>query len=398
MQAPEFNVLFQQTQPDELMHQHAPLLGGMLFPDAEGAQAIVFPRQHLLRSRAAQDRDDVRRPEALAGQLHAGKKLLRGGGGVGHLALCGWRAVVTVAAGLPERLAEVGQQRPAAAITRLSEAHQCLEPRFPPRSFTLAALIDEMAVDHGVAAAVKQQAIRPQAVPASAANFLVIALQVFGEVSVNDETDIGLVDAHAESNRRNHQRRFTVEEALLVPATHSVFQAGVVGQGGPAVRVEGGAQFIGLLARAAVDNAGLSATLFEKGEHLGQSVVARLDGEKQVWAVEAGHKLSFGCNAQQAPDVLTHARCGRGGKGEADGLRETAAHLLKLAIFGTEIVAPFRDAVCFINGQASQPGLFEQHERLRPQQGFRRDVEELDEPATDTIGDGRVLVEWAPCD
>ena len=81
---------------------------------------------------------------------------------------------------------------------------------------------------------------------------------------------------------------------------------------------------------------------------------------------------------EQAPDVLTHTRGCRSGEGEADGLREAAAHLLKLAVFGAEIVAPFRDAVRLINGQASQPALFEQHERFGPQQRFRRDVEELD--------------------
>ena len=146
-----------------------------------------------------------------------------------------------MAAGLFKRLPEVGQQRPASAFARLREAHQRLQPRLSSGPLTLSALIDEMAVEHGVAAAVKQQAIRPQAVPPGTANFLVIALQVLGEVSVKDEPDVGLVDAHAESNRRHHQRRFAVEEALLVPTTHSVIQAGVVGQGGPAVCVEAGA-------------------------------------------------------------------------------------------------------------------------------------------------------------
>src|SRR5208282_6367563 len=130
-----------------------------------------------------------------------------------------------------------------------------------------------------------------------------------------------------------------------------------------------------------------------KAKHLGQCVVTRFDGEKQVRAVEAGHKFTFGGNAQQAPDVLTDPWRGRGGEGEADGLREAAAHLLKLAVFGAEIVAPLRDAVRLVNGQASQPALFKQHECFRPQQRLRRDVEELNEPATDAIGDGRVLVD-----
>jgi len=293
-QAPELKVLFEQTYPDELLRQLAPLFSGMLFTRAEDTQAVVSPGHHLLRPRTAQHRDNMSRPEALTGHLHTGKKHLRRGRGVGQVALHGLHAVVTMAAGLHERFAKVGQQRPATAFARLRETHQRLEAFLPPGPLTLGALIDEMAVDHGVAAAVKQQAISPQAIPPSTANLLVIALQVFGEVGVNDEPDVGLVDSHAECNRRNHQRRFVVEEALLIPTTSIVFQAGVVGQRGPAARVEGGAQFIGLLARAAVDDVGLAATHFQKGKHLGQGIVPRLDGEKQIRTVEARHKFRLG--------------------------------------------------------------------------------------------------------
>ena len=262
MQAAELEFRFEQTRPDELLRPRSPLLGGILFADAEDTQLVVPPRQYFLRPRAAQHRDDMRRPEALAGQLHAGKELLGSGCGVGQVTLHGLHTGVTAAAGLPERLAEVGQQRFAAAITRLREAHQRLQPCLPSSSFTLGALIDEMAVDYGVAAAVKQQAIRPLAIPPRTANLLIIALQVLGEVSVNDEPDVGLVDAHPERNGRHHQRRLVVKEALLVAAAHGVFQAGVIRQGGPAVRVERGAQLIGLLACTAVDNVGLAAEVF----------------------------------------------------------------------------------------------------------------------------------------
>src|ERR1039458_4658870 len=191
-QAPKLKVLFEQTYPDELLRQLAPLFSGMLFTRAEDAQAVVSSCHHLLRPRTAQHRDNMSRPEALTGHLHTGKKRLRRGRGVGQVALHGLHAVVTVSAGLPERLAEVGQQRLAAAIARLREMHQRLEAFLPPGPLTLGAMIDEMAVDHGVAAAVKQQAVSPQTGPPGAANLLVVAFQVFGEVGVDYEPDVGL--------------------------------------------------------------------------------------------------------------------------------------------------------------------------------------------------------------
>jgi hypothetical protein len=99
-QAPELKVLFEQTYPDELLRQLAPLFSGMLFTRAEDTQAVVSPGHHLLRPRTAQHGDNMSRPEALTGHLHTGKKHLRRGRGVGQVALHGLHAVVTVAAGL----------------------------------------------------------------------------------------------------------------------------------------------------------------------------------------------------------------------------------------------------------------------------------------------------------
>ena len=48
-QAPELKVLFEQTNPDELLRQLAPLFSGMLFPHAEDAQAVVSSCHQLLR-------------------------------------------------------------------------------------------------------------------------------------------------------------------------------------------------------------------------------------------------------------------------------------------------------------------------------------------------------------
>ena len=62
-------------------------------------------------------------------------------------------------------------------------------------------LVDEMRLLRDVAGAEQQQAIAGQAVAAGAAGFLIVALDVFRQVVVDDPADVGLVDAHAEGDR-----------------------------------------------------------------------------------------------------------------------------------------------------------------------------------------------------
>src|SRR5204863_6820306 len=126
----------------------------------------------------------------------------------------------------------------------------------------------------------------------------------------------------------------------MVAATHAVFQAGVVRQRRPPVRVKSGAYFISLLARPAIDNAGLLAAFFQEREHLGQTIEARFHGEKQVLAIKASHKFTFCWNPEQMPDVFADTWSGGGGQRQADRSRRTAAHSLKLTVFGPKIVTP----------------------------------------------------------
>ena len=58
----------------------------------------------------------------------------------------------------------------------------------------------------------------------------------FGQVEVGDEAHVGLVDAHAEGDRRHHHHAVLAQEAVLVPAPRVGVEPGVIGQRGDACR------------------------------------------------------------------------------------------------------------------------------------------------------------------
>ncbi len=70
-------------------------------------------------------------------------------------------------------------------------------------------------LDH-VAGAEEQHAFAGQAVAAGAAGFLVVALDVFGQIVMDDEADVGLVDAHAEGDGGADDAHFVAQEKFLV--------------------------------------------------------------------------------------------------------------------------------------------------------------------------------------
>ena len=99
-----------------------------------------------------------------------------------------------------------------------------------------AAALDEAAHDGGVAEAEEQQGLGRQAVAAGAAGLLVVALDGLGQVVVDDEAHVALVDAHAEGDGGDDDVHLVAREGVLDAPPLVRRQAGVVGGGVDAVR------------------------------------------------------------------------------------------------------------------------------------------------------------------
>ncbi|MNN69996.1 hypothetical protein D3C81_1858250 [compost metagenome] len=77
-------------------------------------------------------------------------------------------------------------------------------------------VLQHLLEHHHVLQAVGHPGIRRQTVTATTTGFLVIGLKGFRQIEVRDKTHVGLVDAHAERHRRDHDQAFLIEEALLM--------------------------------------------------------------------------------------------------------------------------------------------------------------------------------------
>ena len=79
-----------------------------------------------------------------------------------------------------------------------------------------------------------------------------------------------------------------------------------------------------------------------------ERVLLKGTAEKGV-EIESSYRIGDG---EGVFDVGANMVGGGGGDAEANGIGQTAAHVDELPIFGAEVMAPFADAVSFVDGEA----------------------------------------------
>jgi len=130
---------------------------------------------------------------------------------------------------------------------------------------------------------------------------------------VHDPAHVGLVDAHAERDRRDDDLDVVAHEGLERFAPHGGIQARVVGQGADAVGLQLRRDFVDAPARQTIDDPGTAFARLRQ-----QFGVAALALEahliNQIRAVEARHVNRRVAQRQLRNDVGSHARGRRGGK------------------------------------------------------------------------------------
>ena len=237
-----------------------------------------------------------------------------------------------------------------------------------------------------VFARVEEDARRGLAVAARAAGLLVEALDALGHAPVHDESYVLLVNAHAERRRRDNDvvSGSVGEPFLLARQAFRGGEAGVVRGGADAVGAQAGGQGVAVGAEGGVDDAGdgvgagsggaefggasgvggaAGVDGLEPGEEGEEAGVAIVGGEAdfvvEVWA-GGGCGEGFhgsGVKAECGDDV--GADGGGGGCGEADDGDGAVggAEVGEVRVGGAEVVAPFGDAVGFVDGDAGELAL-----------------------------------------
>ena len=117
--------------------------------------------------------------------------------------------------------------------------------------------LDKVCLFGGVARAEQKQTIRWKAIAPGASGFLIVALDVFWQVMMDDPADVGFVYAHAKGNRCTNDPSFIPEKKVLVFGAHGSIQARVVRSCCQATRSEGRSDALGTRARSAINNPAL---------------------------------------------------------------------------------------------------------------------------------------------
>ena len=169
------------------------------------------------------------------------------------------------------------------------------------------------------------------------ARLLIIALQILGHIIVDDEPDVGLVNAHAEGVGRHHDLNAVVEEVVLILPAHLGVQLGVVGRRPDAPALEQAGRLVHLLRSAAIDDPRIVAL----PEHKVQQLLRLLAGqgaarlEVKVGSVEAGRHLIGLMEFEVAADVVPHPGRRRGReRAHHRAIRQAVHELLDAQIAG----------------------------------------------------------------
>ena len=324
---------------------------------------------------------------ALALESHDGREeLLRGDQSVEGLGIL--EAGVAVAARL-RVLPEVAEEILATALDRLAQSEHRVEvlPEAHLEGAIAGALVDHATLLHHIAQAVGHPRDRRLAVATRTAGLLVIALDGLRQIDVRDEAHVGLVDAHAERDGRDHHHAVFTQEPRLVLRSHLGGETRVVRQCVEALRREIGGRLLDRLATERVDDADRPLGLrTDERDQLLAGIDLGHDAVLDVRAVEAGDEMLGAVEPQPLGELLVRRAGGGRRERHAGDPREPLAQIAQREIVGTEVVAPLRHAMRLVDRDDTECAALQQRRRLRRRQPLGCDVDEVE-----LTGDVRAL-------
>ena len=161
-------------------------------------------------------------------------------------------------------LAEVVQQHLTATNGGLGVGGRLLQQLATDVLLGHGLALHELVELAQVLIAVEGQADALPTVATGTAGLLVVALQRLGDVVVDDEAHVGLVDAHAEGDGGHDDVDVLHQELVLGLSTGVRVETGVVGQGLDLVGTQDLGQLLHLFPRQTVDDAALIGVLLDE--------------------------------------------------------------------------------------------------------------------------------------
>ena len=284
-------------------------------------------------------------------------------------------------------LSEVIEQHLPAALAGLSVRH-CLHQQLPAN-----LLLRDRFSEHeflkflDVLVAVICDAVRQLAISSGAAGLLVISLNALGNVVVDHETDVRLVDTHSEGNRGDDDVHIFHQETVLVFRSRLGIQSRMVGKGAYPIDGQETGSLFHLLPAKTVDNPGLARMLLDIANDvfLGVHLVPHFIVE--VRPVEGGLEHCGVHYTEILLDVALDLRGRRRGQGYHGRFTDRLDHIPYAAVLRAEIMSPFGDTMGLINSVKGYFDFFEEVDVLILGQGLGRHVKEFRDSGQKILAD-----------
>ena len=288
-------------------------------------------------------------------------------------------AVVAIAAVfLVVRFSEIMQQYLAPTHRRLGVVGRLEQQLMAYLLFLHGFCLHQFVELLQIFAAVERNAVSQTPVAARTTRLLIISLEALGNVVMDHEPHVGLVDAHSERYRGYDHVDALLQKRVLVGRTLRRVHSGVIGQGCYAVDVQRLGKLLHFFAAQAVYDARFSGMLTDVADYLFVDILGlRSHFVIKVLAVEARF-IDLGVqNAEIFLDVVLHLQRGRGGQRYHREISYLRYHGSDLAVFGAEIVAPFRDAMGLVDSEKRYVDRFQELDVLLLAQRFGRYIKQL---------------------
>src|SRR5690242_13629212 len=170
---------------------------------------------------------------------------------------------------------------------------------------------------------------------------------------MNYRADGGFVDAQAKGHGANHDADFIGHPFFLILAAGGAFHLAVIADGGDAVFLEKvyGVSHTGDGGR--VDDDAAVGDLLDGAQQqfILRASIGLANDVAQIGAAKAGDVLERLAEPELLDDVVADALGGAGGEGGNRAVREKFAEAAELAILGAEVMAPFGNAMGFVNSE-----------------------------------------------
>ncbi len=235
--------------------------------------------------------------------------------------------------------------------------------------------------------------MRGPPVPPGAADLLLVVLERLRKVVMEHRADVGFVDAHPEGDRGDDDVAPPFHEIILRGVAHLRRHSRMVGPGAKSRLHQIPGHAFRRVLQGDVNHRRKTPGFFQALQKQPRPVAGgnRRDRQMQVRAAERGLNMIAGFDSKPAPDFLRHLRRGRGGERQHTRDAEFFRHFGESQIFGTEIVAPLRDAVRLVDRQQRDLGAPDRKEERLAQKPLGRDVEQFETPPGDLLVDLREL-------